>query len=143
MEISEQRSERRRRTLLHRRAPVACEWCHGRRVRCDVSWHGPPCTNCRLDCRSCSVRESKKRRRQVNVLYGSRFEVLLTVAEIRMALSRHCQAHSQNLLHQNMALMTGAIDLARVSHHFLASQETLMVVHHNPRLEQGPLRVRK
>ncbi|KAH8686039.1 hypothetical protein BGZ60DRAFT_107588 [Tricladium varicosporioides] len=39
-----------------KRARVACHLCHARKVRCDVSVVGTPCTNCRLDAHSCSTR---------------------------------------------------------------------------------------
>ncbi|KAE8381652.1 hypothetical protein BDV26DRAFT_301240 [Aspergillus bertholletiae] len=32
-----------------RRAPRACYWCRHRKVRCDASIHGCPCTRCRQD----------------------------------------------------------------------------------------------
>ncbi|KAF9891856.1 hypothetical protein FE257_003341 [Aspergillus nanangensis] len=32
-----------------RRAPKACSWCHHRKVRCDASIRGCPCTRCRQD----------------------------------------------------------------------------------------------
>lgn len=43
-----------------RRARIACELCHQRKVRCDVSVVGTPCTNCRLDSHSCSTRSSAR-----------------------------------------------------------------------------------
>ncbi|CZR68248.1 uncharacterized protein PAC_18147 [Phialocephala subalpina] len=46
-----------------RRARVACHLCHERKVRCDVSLVGSPCTNCRLDAHACSVRDQAARRR--------------------------------------------------------------------------------
>ncbi|KAJ5688517.1 hypothetical protein N7462_002909 [Penicillium macrosclerotiorum] len=40
-----------------RRAPTACSWCHHRKVRCDASLLGCPCTRCRQDGRSdCTLR---------------------------------------------------------------------------------------
>ncbi|KAE8340577.1 hypothetical protein BDV24DRAFT_151928 [Aspergillus arachidicola] len=35
-----------------KRAPRACYWCRHRKVRCDASIHGCPCTRCRQDGRS-------------------------------------------------------------------------------------------
>lgn len=35
-----------------RRAPTACSWCRYRKVRCDASILGCPCTRCRQDGRS-------------------------------------------------------------------------------------------
>ncbi|KAL3469751.1 hypothetical protein BJX99DRAFT_267911 [Aspergillus californicus] len=32
-----------------RRAPKACSWCHHRKVRCDASLQGCPCTRCKQD----------------------------------------------------------------------------------------------
>ncbi|KAJ5545630.1 hypothetical protein N7494_003215 [Penicillium frequentans] len=42
-----------------RRAPTACSWCHHRKVRCDASISGSPCTRCRQDCRTdCVLRRN-------------------------------------------------------------------------------------
>ena len=38
--------------LRTRRAPTACSWCRYRKVRCDASILGCPCTRCRQDGRS-------------------------------------------------------------------------------------------
>ncbi|OGE54968.1 hypothetical protein PENARI_c005G11795 [Penicillium arizonense] len=38
-----------------RRGTVACTVCRARKVRCDVSRGGAPCTNCALDARDCYV----------------------------------------------------------------------------------------
>ncbi|PGH09318.1 hypothetical protein GX51_00760 [Blastomyces parvus] len=46
-----------------KRARMACTWCHERKVRCDVSIHGSPCTNCRLDGHECTIRSSACRGR--------------------------------------------------------------------------------
>ncbi|KLJ05857.1 hypothetical protein EMPG_10711 [Blastomyces silverae] len=48
-----------------KRARMACTWCHERKVRCDVSIHGSPCTNCRLDGHECTIRSSACRGRGV------------------------------------------------------------------------------
>ncbi|KAJ0419597.1 fungal-specific transcription factor domain-containing protein [Aspergillus carlsbadensis] len=50
-----------------KRSRVACDFCHSRKVRCDLTVTGAPCTNCRLDKQSCFVRESRhKRTRKAN-----------------------------------------------------------------------------
>lgn len=46
-----------------RRARVACEVCHERKVRCDGVANGFPCTNCRLDSKACTFRPSRRKRR--------------------------------------------------------------------------------
>jgi hypothetical protein len=46
----------------NRRSLQACVSCHDRKVRCDYSVSGAPCTNCRLDYRECVVRARGKRR---------------------------------------------------------------------------------
>ncbi|KAF2647973.1 hypothetical protein K491DRAFT_722972 [Lophiostoma macrostomum CBS 122681] len=48
-----------------KRNRVACEACHVRKVRCDVKvgYCTEPCTNCRLDNRSCVVRDTRPFRR--------------------------------------------------------------------------------
>lgn len=38
-----------------KRAPKACVKCRRRKVRCDVTRTGNPCTNCRLDSKQCEV----------------------------------------------------------------------------------------
>ncbi|KAL4881626.1 hypothetical protein BJY04DRAFT_218070 [Aspergillus karnatakaensis] len=46
-----------------RRAAVACTSCRRRKIRCDVTVSGSPCTNCRLDNDRCTIinlRRSKK-----------------------------------------------------------------------------------
>ncbi|TPX21289.1 hypothetical protein DIZ76_015245 [Coccidioides immitis] len=50
-----------------KRARMACIWCHERKVRCDVSIHGNPCTNCRLDGHECAIRASSGRGRGVKI----------------------------------------------------------------------------
>lgn len=42
----------------------SCEYCHRRKVRCDVNTFGSPCTNCRLDSRQCEKRALLKRGRK-------------------------------------------------------------------------------
>ncbi|KAF3395266.1 hypothetical protein DPV78_009079 [Talaromyces pinophilus] len=46
-----------------RRAPVACQSCHARKVRCSLPQTGNPCTNCSLDELSCVPRESRRSKR--------------------------------------------------------------------------------
>ncbi|KAL2872695.1 Zn(II)2Cys6 transcription factor [Aspergillus lucknowensis] len=49
-----------------RRAARACARCHSRKVRCDGSITGFPCTNCRLDGRPCTLHSGKRdKERQV------------------------------------------------------------------------------
>ncbi|KAL1960772.1 hypothetical protein VTO42DRAFT_6602 [Malbranchea cinnamomea] len=48
-----------------KRARMACTWCRDRKVRCDVSIHGKPCTNCRLDRHECTLRPTAARGRAV------------------------------------------------------------------------------
>lgn len=38
-----------------KRSRIACTWCRDRKVRCDASSHGTPCTNCELDQQECVV----------------------------------------------------------------------------------------
>lgn len=47
----------------HRRVCRACSCCRSRKVRCDASGNGIPCTNCRLDGVKCVVSESKRIRK--------------------------------------------------------------------------------
>ncbi|KAL2837828.1 fungal-specific transcription factor domain-containing protein [Aspergillus pseudodeflectus] len=43
-----------------KRAKVACSNCHRRKIRCDLTVHGNPCTNCRLDDTTCLVTSREK-----------------------------------------------------------------------------------
>jgi hypothetical protein len=47
---------------VKRRASKACQCCRNRKVRCNVTEHGAPCTNCRLDEVECIVSESRRKR---------------------------------------------------------------------------------
>lgn len=46
---------------LSKRAPRACESCRARKVRCDVTRTKAPCTNCRLDSKTCVLPASRRR----------------------------------------------------------------------------------
>ncbi|RFU30586.1 hypothetical protein B7463_g5717, partial [Scytalidium lignicola] len=47
----------------HRRSAIACKRCNERRVRCDASVHGIPCSNCKKHCdQHCELIQSKKTR---------------------------------------------------------------------------------
>jgi hypothetical protein len=46
--------------LRRQRAANACTGCHMRKVRCDVSRFGLPCTNCRINLKICTVKESRR-----------------------------------------------------------------------------------
>lgn len=48
--------------VVRRRATRACLSCRGRKVRCDVTSEGTPCTNCRLDKVTCRLTASSRRR---------------------------------------------------------------------------------
>jgi hypothetical protein len=47
---------------VKRRASKACQCCRSRKVRCNVTEHGAPCTNCRLDEVDCIVSESRRKK---------------------------------------------------------------------------------
>src|ERR1700761_3761770 len=47
---------------VKRRASKACQCCRTRKVRCNVTEHGAPCTNCRLDEVDCIVSESRRKK---------------------------------------------------------------------------------
>ena len=47
---------------VKRRASRACQCCRARKVRCNVTEHGAPCTNCRLDEVECIVSESRRKK---------------------------------------------------------------------------------
>ncbi|KIW86561.1 hypothetical protein Z517_01959 [Fonsecaea pedrosoi CBS 271.37] len=59
---------------LGKRAPRACESCRSRKVRCDVTRTKIPCTNCRLDCKDCSLPTSKRRHVGDRILNPAFFE---------------------------------------------------------------------
>ncbi|KAJ9668549.1 hypothetical protein H2201_001191 [Coniosporium apollinis] len=48
---------------VKRRASKACQCCRSRKVRCNVTEHGAPCTNCRLDEVECIVSESRRKKK--------------------------------------------------------------------------------
>ncbi|KAK5444213.1 hypothetical protein LTS15_010566 [Exophiala xenobiotica] len=52
--------ERRSRDAVKRRSSRACRTCRARKVRCDITIHGSPCTNCRLDNIDCVLLVSKR-----------------------------------------------------------------------------------
>ncbi|KIX08825.1 uncharacterized protein Z518_03482 [Rhinocladiella mackenziei CBS 650.93] len=58
---------------LNKRAPRACEACRTRKVRCDVTRTKSPCTNCKLDGKTCTVPVSKRRHLGDRIL-GSSFD---------------------------------------------------------------------
>ncbi|RMJ16760.1 hypothetical protein CDV36_003542 [Fusarium kuroshium] len=47
------------------RAPIACQYCRGRKVRCDLNKRGSRCTNCELDDVQCQVANTRRRRSTV------------------------------------------------------------------------------
>ncbi|KAL5003475.1 fungal-specific transcription factor domain-containing protein [Aspergillus recurvatus] len=53
-------SQPRKENARSRRAARACARCHSRKVRCDGSITGFPCTNCRLDARPCTLHSGKR-----------------------------------------------------------------------------------
>ena len=61
-------TSRRNEAVVRKRAPMACERCRKRKVRCDVSLRGSPCTNCHLDRWEC--KESARRKRVKGVPGG-------------------------------------------------------------------------
>ncbi|KAL6248608.1 hypothetical protein RBB50_004863 [Rhinocladiella similis] len=63
-----------RRNGLSRRSPRACQSCRDRKVRCDVTKTRSPCTNCRLDNKTCVLPVSKRRHAGDRVLCPSFLE---------------------------------------------------------------------
>ncbi|KAJ9634453.1 hypothetical protein H2204_006278 [Knufia peltigerae] len=63
-----------RRNGLSRRSPRACQSCRARKVRCDVTKTKSPCTNCRLDNKTCVLPVSKRRHAGDRVLCPSFLE---------------------------------------------------------------------
>lgn len=61
--VDDRTSRRKGRVLVRRqRARHACLDCRARKVRCDVSVTGTPCTNCKLDDHECTIQRRKTRR---------------------------------------------------------------------------------
>ena len=52
-------------SLSRARSRVACQACHRRKVRCDVTKTSVPCTNCQHDDARCEVLPRKKHRYEV------------------------------------------------------------------------------
>lgn len=44
---------------------AACAWCHERKVRCDASVQGVPCTTCKLNNHTCMVLKTRRMTRYV------------------------------------------------------------------------------
>jgi hypothetical protein len=55
-----------------KRASRACQRCHARKVRCDATVTGYPCTNCRLDSSPCQAFAGGRERRKQLVLARAR-----------------------------------------------------------------------
>jgi hypothetical protein len=63
---------------VKRRASKACQCCRARKVRCNVTEHGAPCTNCRLDEVDCIVSESRRKKSVTSTalqIFTSRFHM--------------------------------------------------------------------
>ncbi|KAL6407386.1 putative c6 transcription factor protein [Ilyonectria robusta] len=56
----------RGRITTRHRSTRACNCCRNRKVRCDVSCDGVPCTNCRLNGVDCIVTESNRARKEAS-----------------------------------------------------------------------------
>ncbi|KAH7414370.1 hypothetical protein DE146DRAFT_33371 [Phaeosphaeria sp. MPI-PUGE-AT-0046c] len=70
---------------VKRRASKACQCCRARKVRCNVTEHGAPCTNCRLDEVECIVSESRRKKPTLRVqpiTFGYPSSVQPTTAEM-------------------------------------------------------------
>ncbi|CAG9986533.1 unnamed protein product [Clonostachys byssicola] len=90
-------------SAVKRRASRACLSCRTRKVRCDVTNRGVPCTNCRLDTVECALTESWRGRVR-------RAPTTAHVAEARSTSSRSehpdppPQAHIQSQVHAHTNL---------------------------------------
>jgi hypothetical protein len=88
-----------------RRASRACSSCNARKVRCDVTDGGQPCTGCRIDNYQCEIPARRRRRKKLDVTEDSLEEsprnpnrqsskLLLPPNSARQGLSQH------EILHQ-------------------------------------------
>jgi hypothetical protein len=71
-------------SAVKRRASRACLSCRTRKVRCDVTNRGVPCTNCRLDTVECAITES----------WRGRVRKATTTTHVAEARSDHPDQHS-------------------------------------------------
>ncbi|KAH7012854.1 fungal-specific transcription factor domain-containing protein [Ilyonectria destructans] len=55
------------------RAPKACLPCRTRKVRCDVTIRGSPCTNCFLDGKNCATLDRASRRGRISANYETEY----------------------------------------------------------------------
>lgn len=78
-----------------RRAPNACSWCHHRKVRCDASILGSPCTRCRQDGRKECILRAKNPNPQQSVAYWKVLRDDLVLSCER--LSDHNNQHTLHL----------------------------------------------
>ncbi|KAF2802345.1 uncharacterized protein BDZ99DRAFT_551725 [Mytilinidion resinicola] len=61
-----------RRKFANKRAPLACQFCRKRKVRCDAAVHGQPCSNCRHDGYTCEMSVKKEKPPRLTDLRTSR-----------------------------------------------------------------------
>lgn len=59
-----------------RRSRVACKPCNQRKIRCDVTQIGPPCTNCQHETAVCEILPRKKHKWVELVIPGLCFDIL-------------------------------------------------------------------
>ncbi|RSM06537.1 hypothetical protein CEP52_005685 [Fusarium oligoseptatum] len=96
------------------RAPIACQYCRGRKVRCDLNKRGSRCTNCELDDVQCQVANTRRRRSTVvpstSTISGSASTTTveaLSIQEPTISPGRivHSQAED-NLTSETVTLLT-------------------------------------
>ncbi|KAJ5536514.1 hypothetical protein N7513_009700 [Penicillium frequentans] len=63
-----------------RRSRVACKPCNQRKIRCDVTQIGPPCTNCQHETAVCEILPRKKHRPRMSRAAITRTEETQTIA---------------------------------------------------------------
>ncbi|KAJ5502785.1 Transcription factor [Penicillium fimorum] len=81
-----------------RRSPKACSWCRHRKVRCDASIFGSPCTRCRQDSRSECVLRAQNPKQSPK----STHPVLPTKRSFASNTGRHSDNRRQSKGHQTL-----------------------------------------
>ncbi|KIA75425.1 hypothetical protein HK57_00069 [Aspergillus ustus] len=78
-----------------KRASRACQRCHGRKVRCDATVTGYPCTNCRLDSHPCQAFTGGRERRKQLSLIRARALASVTEKQSSSSSRRACAASTR------------------------------------------------
>jgi len=83
---------------VKRRAPLACQGCRLRKVRCNLAEEGVPCTNCRLDQVECVVPEGVRKRCVILPEFVVALESLREPSEYGYVVPRYLSSENHLLM---------------------------------------------